>query len=122
MYLFKTVAGRERSEIATVDRAIKAEKARIRLLQAEVAHLEQPGRVERLAAVYLGLEPVSMAREALADQLPGLAVRGPPPKDKAFSAVAQMVDGSAGTPGVPPPPPTEAQPVRLADAAPAVKP
>lgn len=45
VYLAKTIAGRERAEIATVERQIKAEKTRIRLLQAEVAHLEQPGRL-----------------------------------------------------------------------------
>ena len=48
VYLAKTMAGRERAEIATIERQIKSEKARIRLLQAEVAHIEQPGRIERL--------------------------------------------------------------------------
>ena len=46
VYLAKTIAGRERAEIATIDRKIEAERARIRLLQAEVSHLEQPARIE----------------------------------------------------------------------------
>jgi hypothetical protein len=116
VYLFKTVAGRERTEIATVDREIAAEKARIRLLTAEVAHLEQPGRIERLSAVYLGLTPVTQGREASLEKLPALAAAGPPVKDKAVSAVAALESGAGIVPGVPPPAPVEAQPVRLAEA------
>lgn len=117
VYLAKTMAGRERAEIASVERRIDAEKARIRLLQAEVAHLEQPGRIERLAVVYLKMEPVPANREAAADQLIGLAQAGPPPKTSAPSAVAAMVDHSDVVPGVPPPAPADASPVRLAEAA-----
>jgi cell division protein FtsL len=122
VYLAKTMAGRERAEIATVERQIKAEKSRIRLLQAEVAHLEQPGRIERLAVSYLKMETVPANREATADELPGLAKAGAAPESKAPSAVAAMVDGGNHTPGVPPPPPPEANPVRVAEAQPAVSP
>jgi hypothetical protein len=80
VYLAKTVAGRERAEIAQVDRHIHAEKSRIRLLKAEVAHLEQPGRLERLATVSLDLKPVTAGREAEVADLPRLAASGPPPK------------------------------------------
>jgi cell division protein FtsL len=118
VYLAKTVAGRERAEIATVERHIRVEQARIRLLQAEVAHLEQPGRVERLASVYLDMKPVPAVREAALDELPRLATGGPPPKGKAPSAVAALVNGAGVTPGVPPPPPGDAAPVRLAEAKP----
>ena len=69
VYLAKTVAGRERAEIASVERQIKSEKARIRLLTAEVSHLEQPSRIERLSTAYLGLAPVSHKREATTDTL-----------------------------------------------------
>lgn len=120
VYLAKTIAGRERAEIATVERQIKAEQARIRLLQAEVAHLEQPGRIERLSVTYLKMEPVTIHREATADQIIDLARAGPPAKAKAVSAVAAMVNGSHITPGVPPPPPFEANPVRVAESAPVV--
>jgi hypothetical protein len=118
VYLAKTVAGRERAEIAQVDRHIRAEKTRIRLLKAEVAHLEQPGRLERLATVYLDLTPVTAGREATVSDLPRLAAGGPPPKAKAPSAVAALVNGEGVTPGVPPPPPSETAPVQLAEAKP----
>jgi hypothetical protein len=116
VYLAKTMAGRERAEIAKIERQINGEKARIRLLQAEVAHLEQPGRLERLSVTYLKMEPVTAHREATVDQIIDLARAGPPEKAKAPSAVAAMVNGSGSVPGVPPPPPLEANPVRVAQA------
>jgi len=126
VYLAKTIAGGERAEIAKIDRQIDSEKQRIRLLDAEVAHLEQPGRIERLSVAYLGLEPVSAKREATVDQLVDLSRAGPPGKDKAPSPVAALVNGAGFLPGVPPPAPVEAAPVQLAQAktapiAPAVK-
>jgi len=63
VYLAKTMAGRERAEIATAERSIGEEKARIRLLQAEVAHLEEPARLERLSQSYLGLGPVPIKHD-----------------------------------------------------------
>lgn len=75
VYLAKTIAGGERAKIAVVERQIAAEKARIRLLQAEVSHLEQPARIERLSETYLGLAPVSEKREADLNELPDLARR-----------------------------------------------
>lgn len=79
VYLAKTVAGRERAEIATAERQIAAEKARIRLLQAEVTHLEQPARIEHLSETYLGLGPVSIKREASPDILAEVALHPAPP-------------------------------------------
>src|SRR5437763_1432123 len=73
VYLAKTIAGGERARIASVERQIGAERARIRLLQAEVSHLEQPARIERLSETYLGLAPVAFKREADAAALPDLA-------------------------------------------------
>ena len=117
VYLAKTIAGRERSDLAKIERQIDGEKARIRLLQAEVAHLEQPGRIERLSTSYLGLKPVSARNEATLSQLADLARNGPPLAAKAPSAVAALVNGSGSVAGVPPPPPAEAQPVQLAQMA-----
>jgi cell division protein FtsL len=117
VYLAKTFAGRERSEIASIERQIDGEKARIRLLDAEVAHLEQPGRIERLSATYLGLKPVAAKNEATVDQLALLARTGPPAKSSAPSAIAVAVNGSGSVPGVPPPPPSSSLPVQLAEAA-----
>ena len=73
VYLAKTIAGGERAKIASVDRQIAAEKARIRLLQAENAALERPDRIERLSETYLGMAPVAFKRQVDAEALPDLA-------------------------------------------------
>ena len=69
VYLAKTMASRERAEIGRVERQIAAETSRIRLLEAEVAHLEQPARIEHLSTTYLEMGPVEAAREATPDTL-----------------------------------------------------
>lgn len=77
LYLAKTFAGRERAEIASVERQIAIERERIRLLQAEVSHLEQPSRIERLSSQFLGLAPLSAKRETTPEGLADVARRGP---------------------------------------------
>ena len=72
LYLTKTFGGAERSQIARVERDIAQEKARVRLLRAEVAHLEQPERLERLSREYLGMEPIGAKREVAADAVASL--------------------------------------------------
>ncbi|WP_332772798.1 cell division protein FtsL [Phenylobacterium sp.] len=69
VYLAKTIAGGERTEIAMVEKQIEAERDRIRLLQAEVAHLEQPGRIEQLSADHLGMAPITAKNEITAETL-----------------------------------------------------
>lgn len=67
--LAKTFAGRERNEISQVEREIDREQSRIRVLQAEVAHLEQPERLERLSRAYLEMAPTTVHQEADVDHL-----------------------------------------------------
>ncbi|MFI4936866.1 MAG: cell division protein, partial [Caulobacterales bacterium] len=55
VYMIKARAGRETGDITAVETQITDEQRRVRLLQAEMAHLEQPERLVRLAeAVGLG--------------------------------------------------------------------
>ena len=68
VYLAKTQAGREWAKIATKERQIAQEKRKIKLLRAEVAHLEQPQRLEALSA-HLGLQAVDGTREARPETL-----------------------------------------------------
>jgi cell division protein FtsL len=81
VYLAKTIAGRERAEIATAERQIAAEKARIRMLNAEVAHLEEPGRIQHLSETYLGMAPVPVTHRIEPDQLAQAALH-PTPGDR----------------------------------------
>jgi len=68
VYMAKTFAGRERAQIAEVERQIEDEKVRVRLLKAEVAYLEQPRRIEQLAAG-LQLTPIKPDHETTEDAL-----------------------------------------------------
>ena len=77
VYLAKTIAGRERAEIAQVEKQIADEHARIRLLKAEVSHLEQPSRISVLSSGYLGLAPISAKREVTAEALAQIARKEP---------------------------------------------
>jgi cell division protein FtsL len=61
--LAKAYAGRDMREVARTERTINEEKKRIRLLQAEVAHLEQPERLQRLAETVLGMKPQAATQE-----------------------------------------------------------
>ena len=70
VYLAKTIAGRERSQIASVEHQIAAEHERIRLLEAEVSHLEQPSRIEQLSAAYLKMAPLDAKHETTPEALP----------------------------------------------------
>jgi hypothetical protein len=96
VYLAKTMAGSERAEIARVERQIDLEKERIRLLQAEVSHLEQPARIEHLSETYLGLGPVSIRHETTSDTL--VDVMGNPnvaPASSSPIALAAAADAKA---------------------------
>ena len=73
VYLAKTSAGRERSKIAVIERQIAEENRKLKLLRAEVAHLEQPERLEQLSTQHLGLQAVDGTKEALPETLPDIA-------------------------------------------------
>lgn len=79
VYLFKTLAWRERNEIAAVDRQIRQEQLRVRLLRAEVAHLEEPRRLEALSGGVLGMAPIAPKQEITLADLPRLASAKPRP-------------------------------------------
>jgi cell division protein FtsL len=78
VYGFKTFAGRESADINDVQRQIAQEQKRVRLLRAEIAHLEDPTRLARLSTQYLGLKPVAAKREATLEALPEIAAPKPP--------------------------------------------
>ena len=74
VYLSKAGAGGERADIDHVQQQIGDEQTRIRLLQAEVASLEQPERLEALSSQYLDLQPIPAKHEVQPDELPDLAL------------------------------------------------
>ena len=71
VYAAKAAAARESSRIAQLERDIRENGQRVRLLRAEVARLEQPARLESLSR-QIGLAPVDVRRQAEEGQLPEL--------------------------------------------------
>jgi cell division protein FtsL len=72
VYGFKTSAGRERTDIADIATKIHDESRQVRLLQAEVARLESPDRLERLAT-QAGQAPISARQEVSPESLATVA-------------------------------------------------
>jgi cell division protein FtsL len=102
VYLAKDGAGDKRADIDRVQQEILAEQDQVRLLKAEVAHQEQPERIEALAGQYLGLQPVAAKHEVDAGALADLArVSAPAP----VAGVGSSAAGSSSisvTPGLVP--------------------
>ena len=78
VYLLKAGAGHDRAEIARIDRQIQAEQTNLRVLRAEVAHLEQPERLGHLAQAYLGFTPIGPRQEITAEALSQVALLARP--------------------------------------------
>lgn len=72
VYLAKAAAASESARIASLERQITQNGQRVRLLRAEVARLEQPGRLEALSRD-AGLGPVDVRRQATEANLSDLA-------------------------------------------------
>jgi len=87
VYLAKASAGRERGDITAVEGQIGDEQRRMRLLQAEVAHLEEPQRLEQLSAM-IGLGPTPAKHEASVEQLAQIARESLIPEKAARKAAA----------------------------------
>lgn len=87
VYIVKTAAARESSEISQIESAIRQDEQRVRLLRAEATRLEQPARLEALSR-QLGLEPVEVTRRADTDGLSEIAAAHQPVVAAAPAAVA----------------------------------
>lgn len=114
VYLAKTFAGSERQEIGRIEQEIQDEAVRKRLLEAEVAHLEQPRRIEQLAQM-MQLKPIApdheITEDALIDvarrrELPRAPVAAVPVAPEALATDApEALPDDASVPPPPPPPP-----------------
>jgi cell division protein FtsL len=88
VYLAKAAAGRERADITQVQTQIEDEQKRLRLLQAEVAHLEEPERLVRLSS-QLGLGPTGAQRQGSPDELGEIARDALQPQKKSPKGAPQ---------------------------------
>lgn len=98
VYGTKALAGREGAQIADIDQQISEEHQRVRLLKAELAHLEQPGRLVRLSTDYLGLAPISAKRESPPEALTQIALQATTPASKLAAKPAAKVATAGTTP------------------------
>lgn len=88
VYIVKTAAARESTEISRIESEIRENGERVRLLRAEATRLEQPARLEALAA-QAGLAPVEVKKQADVDGLAEIAAaHQPAPKAPAAAPVA----------------------------------
>lgn len=98
VYIVKTAAARESTEISRIESEIRENGERVRLLRAEATRLEQPARLEALAA-QAGLAPVEVKKQANVEGLSEIAAAHQPPAPKAeaapVAAPAPAVNSSA---------------------------
>lgn len=95
VYLAKAGAAREGAQISSLERQIAENNQRVRLLRAEVARLEQPGRLEELSR-NAGLAPVDVHRQATEEKLAELV-----PVPEPAPVVAPPAPAAAPAPAVP---------------------
>ena len=72
-YAFKTMAEAQGAGAADIQAQISQEERRIRLLKAEISHLEAPSRIETLATQYLQMAAPDAKHEITAADLPRIA-------------------------------------------------
>lgn len=72
VYVAKAAAAREGARIAELERQIGENRERVRLLRAEAARLEQPGRLEALSRG-IGMGPVNVHRQTDEARLSAIA-------------------------------------------------
>jgi len=102
VYAFKTSAGAERTDIADVEDKIVVERHDVRLLQDQIARLENPKRLEDRATRFGGLARISAKQEVTPEALPQVA--GPqlvaPPAAAPAVAASAMVASPVAVPPV----------------------
>ncbi len=78
-YAFKTLEIEQGTDTRAVEDRIVEEQKQIRLLHAEISHLEDPGRIERLSTSFLGMGRIEPDHEIGIADLARIAKAPPPP-------------------------------------------
>lgn len=101
VYVAKAAAARESAAIGQLERQIAENSQRVRLLRAEAARLEQPGRLETLSRG-AALVPVKAERQVDENALPTLKPVQVPVVAPVSAAPAPAVAEPAGNAPAPP--------------------
>ncbi len=104
-YAFKTFAEGMGADTVGVEQQITQEDRRIRLLNAEIAHLDDPRRIERLSSQYLSMQAADPKQETTAEALPQVALKPitPTPPKPAASAAPSTPAPTSDAPSKPKP-------------------
>jgi hypothetical protein len=104
LYLVKTFGAGERADIASTETQIAEEQRRIAVLKAEVAFLERPDRIQRLAEQGLNEQPISGRHDATVADLEKIArvsAASPPASSPPASAAPASDSPVSPSPGGP---------------------
>lgn len=80
------------AEIAALKRQIGAEEEALKILRAEWSYLNQPARLEKLAAEHLDLAPLKGSQFATLQDIPARAGETPAEESRAEAAVSEQED------------------------------
>lgn len=69
LYFVKTRAQTAKADAAGLERQLQVEKSEVLKLKSELAHLENPARVEALATETLGMDVIKVERVISLDEL-----------------------------------------------------
>lgn len=105
VYIVKTAAARESTEISSIEAEIRQSSERVRLLRAEATRLEQPARLEALSR-QAGLAPVEVQKQADVNGLSEIAAQHQP-----APATSVAANVAANVPAAIVPPVEEVAPV-----------
>jgi len=75
-YAFKTMAEAQDAGAADIQSQITQEERRVRLLKAEISHLEAPARIEAMSSQYLGMAAPDAKHDITLADLPRIAGAG----------------------------------------------
>ena len=81
LYFVKTRASQAKALVRKLEHTVSQEEASVRMLRAEIAHLENPERLRRLADKHLNLQPVEAERTLTFEQAVDALPRKPEQKE-----------------------------------------
>jgi cell division protein FtsL len=97
-YAFKTSAGAEDADANSIESQILSEQKRIRLLNAEIARLDDPKRIETLSTQYLGMAAATGKQEIAATDLARIAAHAAAAAPARPTPVASPAPAGSGPP------------------------
>lgn len=69
LFVIKTHALEARASVRELESMLTQEKSEVRMIKAEIAHLENPERLRKLAKEHLGLEPVTVEQTLTLEEI-----------------------------------------------------